>query len=219
MAQPAQDTEVKSSTKPQQPSIKKAVSNQNEQFCVRNLFGGAFQISLPSQFIDLSNFRLVPDHQEVWSDAHRDQSIIVELVEFVEGEKDGDAAKYHFNDIAETSNSMETKIVSSGVFASNTLSVATKYHCSWTFGTQKVSKGRDGTKKANVIALYLVLIRLKQYGTDLLISFNAPIRIHEESQAKSAKNAVQSPEVSLQLFKQIVSTFNIKDLSIFNVEE
>ena len=126
MAQPAQNTKnetsstINAESKAQEPSSQKnAVSDRNkQQLFVRNLFGGAFQISLPKQFVDLSNFRLVPDHQEVWSDGHRDQSIIVELVELVEDQKDEEAAKYHFNDIAQTSNSMENKIVSSGVFAS-----------------------------------------------------------------------------------------------------
>eukprot|EP01084_Bolivina_argentea_P107021 191382_1 len=190
--------------------------NNNEIFCVQKLFGGAFEISLPKRFIDLSNFRLVPDHQEVWSDAYTDQSIIVELVEMVTEQKDENASKYHYNDIAETSNSIETKIISSGIFESNSgFEVAKKYHCSWTFGTQKVSKGRDSNDKSNIIALYLVLIRLKEFGTDLLITFNAPIKIHDESQAKSAKNAVKPPQVTIQLFQKIVSTFKIKNLSIF----
>lgn len=193
-------------------------NKQKEIFCVQKLFGGAFEISLPKRFIDLSNFRLVPDHQEVWSDPHSDQSIIIELVEMVSNLKGEKAVKYHYNDIAETSNSLETKIVSSGVFPSNSFEIAKKYACSWTFGTQKVSKGRDSSDKANIIALYLVMIRLKQFETDLLISFNAPIKIHGQSQAKSAQNAVKPPQVTIELFKNIVSTFNIKDLSIFNVQ-
>eukprot|EP01084_Bolivina_argentea_P059751 109156_1 len=75
-------------------------NNEKEVFCVRKLFGGGFGISLPERFIDLSNFRLVPDHQEVWSDAHTDQSIIIELVERVNEQKDENAAHYHYYDIA-----------------------------------------------------------------------------------------------------------------------
>ena len=137
------------------------------------------------------------------------------MVTNLDGEE---AAKYHYNDIAETSNSIETKIVSSGVFASNSFEIAKKYSCSWTFGTQKVSKGRDSSDKANIIALYLVLIRLKQFETDLLISFNAPIKIHTKSQAKSDKDTVKPPKVTIELFKNIVSTCKINNLSIFNVE-
>ena len=196
-----------------------AEDGSKNAMCVQKLFGGAFVISLPKRFIDLSDFRLVPDHQEVWSDAHQDESVIVELVERVSEQKDDKAAAYHFNDIAETSSSSETKIVSAGVFAASSFEMAKLYHSSWTFGTQRVSKGRDGADKANVIALYLVLIRLKQFETDLLISLNAPIQIHADSQAKSAKNAVKPPQETLQLFKRIVATFKIKDLSIFNVQK
>ena len=214
MAQPLKQEEEDQKNQDQTTDNNK----QKEIFCVQKLFGGAFEISLPKRFVDLSNFRLVPDHQEVWSDPHSDQSIIIELVEMVQNMDGEKAVKYHYNDIAETSNSSETKIVSSGVFASNSFQIAKKYTCSWTFGTQKVSKGRDSSDKANIIALYLVMIRLKQFETDLLISFNAPIKIHDESQAKSAQNTVKPPQVTIELFKNIVSTFNIKDLSIFNVE-
>lgn len=204
---------------------KQVTNNDNsynvEQLFKQKLYGGAFEISLPKRFVDLSNFRLVPDHQEVWSDPHTDQSIIIELVERVniDNEKEK-AVKYHYNDIAETSKSIETSIVSSGTFKSNSWEIAKKYNCSWTFGTQKVSKGRDTPNKANIIALYLVLIRLKEFDTDLLISFNAPIKIHQQSQAKSAKDSVKPPQVTIQLFKQIISTFNIKDLNgIFGVDQ
>jgi hypothetical protein len=48
------------------------------------LFGGAIRIaSLPSRFKDLSDFRQVPDHQEVFSDPESDQTVIVEINEAV----------------------------------------------------------------------------------------------------------------------------------------
>merc|ERR1712039_808304 len=190
---------------------------EENAFVMRKLYGGAFEIGLPQRFVDLSSFRLVPDHQEVWSDAHSDQSIIIELVEppRVKDQTDVEAIQYHFNDIAETNNSVQTKIVSVGTFKQDSFALAKQFRCLWTFGTQKASKGRDSAEKANTIAFYLVLIRMKQFDTDLLISFNAPIEIHKDSQAKSAKDAVETPQVSLKLFQQIVSTFSIKNFSIF----
>ena len=194
-------------------------SVKEDAMCVQKLFGGAFEISLPARFIDLSSFRLVPDHLEVLSDAHADQSVIIELVERVSEEKDSSAAQYHFKDIAAVHSSSATSIVSAGEFKASEFAIAKQFHCSWAFGTQRVSKGRDGADKANVIALFLVLIRLKRFETDLLISFNAPIQIHAHSQAKNAKSAVKPPQQSLQSFKRIIATFKIKDLSIFDVQQ
>lgn len=46
----------------------------------RNCFGGAIDLSLPSRFIDVSDFRPIPDNQEVFTDADLDQSLIIEIV-------------------------------------------------------------------------------------------------------------------------------------------
>jgi hypothetical protein len=51
---------------------------------VRELYGGAMRIMLCSRFQDLSDFRLIPDHQEVFSDANTDQSVIVEINEMLQ---------------------------------------------------------------------------------------------------------------------------------------
>jgi hypothetical protein len=44
------------------------------------LFGGMAIIELPDRFGDVSDFRPVPDHQEVLADASTDQSIIIEIL-------------------------------------------------------------------------------------------------------------------------------------------
>lgn len=46
----------------------------------RELFGGAIGMCLPTRFVDISDFRPIPDHQEVFSDANMDQSLIVEVL-------------------------------------------------------------------------------------------------------------------------------------------
>ncbi|KAL0047957.1 hypothetical protein WJX82_004231 [Trebouxia sp. C0006] len=53
----------------------------DEQLITRALFGGAIEMSLPQRFVDVSDYRPVPDHQEVWTDATLDQSVILEIVE------------------------------------------------------------------------------------------------------------------------------------------
>jgi hypothetical protein len=44
------------------------------------LFGGAISAQLPARYVDVSDFRPVPDNQEVWTDADKDESVIVEIV-------------------------------------------------------------------------------------------------------------------------------------------
>lgn len=46
------------------------------------LYGGAMSLEIPSRLVDISAFRQVPDHQEVFADADTDQSVIVEINEY-----------------------------------------------------------------------------------------------------------------------------------------
>lgn len=47
----------------------------------RELFGGGLSIKVPKDFKDVSAFRQVPDHQEVFVSSESDDSLIVELLE------------------------------------------------------------------------------------------------------------------------------------------
>ena len=44
------------------------------------LFGGMVSMDVPTRMEDVSNFRPVPDHQEIYTDANSDQSVIIELL-------------------------------------------------------------------------------------------------------------------------------------------
>lgn len=73
------------------------------------LFGGAITTVIPESFVDASNFREVPDNQEVFvsmSDDDGDVSIIVDILERVElegavseGDEDMKAMEVHFSDV------------------------------------------------------------------------------------------------------------------------
>jgi hypothetical protein len=47
----------------------------------RELFGGAFRCAIASSFEDISQFRDVPDNQEVFADAETDCSVTIEITE------------------------------------------------------------------------------------------------------------------------------------------
>ena len=47
----------------------------------RPLYGGMVDLLVPQSMTDVSDYRPVPDHQEVFSDGLTDQSLIVEIVE------------------------------------------------------------------------------------------------------------------------------------------
>jgi hypothetical protein len=75
------------------------------------LFGGALNVVLPSGWLDCSDARPVPDHQEVWLEAEgHSRSIIIEILERAEEASDDKCAIYHFVDIAEANGAAEQRI-------------------------------------------------------------------------------------------------------------
>ena len=55
---------------------------------------------MSSRLVDISRFRPVPDHQEVFSDVDTDQSLIVELLGFEADKSNTDNIEYCFRDLA-----------------------------------------------------------------------------------------------------------------------
>ena len=51
-----------------------------EEIAERDLFGGAVVMACPARLTDVSDFRPVPDNQEVFADGSRDQSLVFEIV-------------------------------------------------------------------------------------------------------------------------------------------
>ncbi|XP_026576323.1 ran guanine nucleotide release factor [Pseudonaja textilis] len=162
----------------------------DEQLQESHLFGGAFSACLPPGSLDISEMRQVPDNQEVFVHPSTDQSIIVELLEYQAGVPDENAARYHFEDIAGSSANLE--ILSQDQFAPSLLAFE---GCSSTWqltGRQKIAKFNEDAK--NDVCVHLVLLRLPQYGTDLLVTFNDPTWINPLS-----TSAVQNTDVPLAL--------------------
>lgn len=48
---------------------------------IRELFGGALTVSVPESYVDASNFRQIPDNQEVFVSENSDNSFIIEILE------------------------------------------------------------------------------------------------------------------------------------------
>ncbi|KAJ0816607.1 putative ran-interacting Mog1 protein [Helianthus annuus] len=87
-----------------------------EQFPQRQLFGRAISTTFPLRFQDVSNIREVPDHQEVFVDPARDESLIIELLEMKHDLADNASATWFLQDLA-TEQAAEGNIVNFLSFA------------------------------------------------------------------------------------------------------
>ena len=164
-----------------------------EPTTVRPLFGGAITTELPERYVDVSDFRPVPDNQEVWTDASKDESVVVEIVERVAvGPSDDEgAAAWFFRDLAEVNGASASEILGvrdlsvddlpsvNGPFAAASACV----------GRQVMSKGRDGVEAANVVEVIVANVRLVQVETDLLVTLNRALVVADGSQAAAQTGA------------------------------
>ena len=84
-------------------------------------------------------------------------------------------------------------------------------------GTQAVGKSREGADALNKIHVQLLVVRLPQHGTDMLITLNTPIYISEQSAAaKEAGAGYKEHHLdAAALFQNIIFSLKIIDWSLF----
>ena len=124
----------------------------DEALVPRQLYGGAAQLAFPQRFVDLSDFRPIPDHQEVFSDAALDQSLVVEVVEHQTNLRDGDAAAFFFHDQAEHNDAQHSQIDEQRVLQPHDLPhLPPGCFKALVVGQQAVAKGRQGSSALNKV--------------------------------------------------------------------
>ncbi|KAI3630205.1 hypothetical protein MIR68_011640 [Amoeboaphelidium protococcarum] len=215
------------------------IDNQND----RQLFGGAMKCSVPSSYQDVSEFRQVPDNQEVFADTKSAASIIIELIDtssvpeeftFASQRSDSttvnanDPALIHFQVLAEDNQCVpdNATVLHQSQLESNCL-IATEGD---TFvrvvvGMQRIQKFNQ--TRLDQVLIMLCVFRLQQHNTDIVLSMNLPLV--DDSQANQAcqlnwDQAISGSgmtrdedEVSsaVQTFVRLIKSFQLVDSSIF----
>ncbi|XP_021771516.1 probable ran guanine nucleotide release factor [Chenopodium quinoa] len=186
------------------------------------LFGGAISMTFPARFQDLSNVREVPDHQEAFADPSRDESLIVELLELKQEVADEGSAVWFLQDLAREQDAEGGMLIEQsgvlevpGLCYRSTPAVVTS-----AVGQMAISKGRQGREAQNIVRVYLANLRLKEVGTDILITAYEPVVISESAGIVGA-GVVSPAEQSgcmpmAEVFKLSVSSFKVNDWSLFN---
>lgn len=196
----------------------------NELCPERPLFGGAISSAFPQRFQDASNIRQVPDHQEVFVDPSRDESLIFELLDFKPDVGDVGSASWFLHDLAREQDAQGFKLIEQsnvidvpGLSYRNIPSVATT-----AIGEMAISKGRQGREAQNLLKVYVANIRLKGVETDVLVTAYEPILINPLSESANAVGsglAVPASQSGIMpmcdVIKQSLSTFKVNDWSLF----
>ena len=180
---------------------------------VASLYGGAITCSLPSQRVDISEVRQVPDHQEVFAHPNTDQSIMIELLEYQNVASGEEAVRVHYQEISQANKSSETVILSHEAVDTNGIDIENCDSCHYLSGTQKVAKFNESMEVSNLVRIHLVLYRLHTYGTDLIAVFNDPVAVSEGS---SSEKGGEGGKWELDQFKEVIKSLRIVDTTLFN---
>ncbi|KAG5504469.1 hypothetical protein JKF63_04921 [Porcisia hertigi] len=201
-----------------------------------NLYGGAMRIRLPTTMVDVSGFRQVPDHQEVYNDADTGTSLIVELLSRQTHIQNAEAGPLFYHDLAkdngcslEDISQEETWVLSPSAYphlATATAPVvgaasgsAAPQPCDFaclTTGLQRISKFSNERGKENTVFVGLAVLRFTPpISTEVLISLSCPAELHPESSEATVVKRLLTEQERLQVLEMAVASLEVVDWGLF----
>lgn len=165
--------------------------------------------------IDVSQMRDVPDSQEVFlieQPNELDQSIIFDLLEYVEGDNLAEALAVHLEDILDNPAIFLAPLESG---------VNSKIDCEMHFFLVKPAL-TEREKSEIKLFMYIALLRVKKTKTDIVVTMNVPCdygALDQETFLAEAQNILQ-PHVSVlgqayTVIKTAASSMSINDWDLF----
>ena len=190
---------------------------------VRPLYGGAMTAQIPEGWLDVSDMRQVPSHQECWQDPTTGALLVVEILDYQTSVTNDVAAQYFYQDLAEANGVPESDRQFSVLPANKDLTLAGDSSSSSTIclgkGLQKIQQGKEydasGNKRdlpeGHWVQIDLAVIRLPKFTTDMLVTLSSP------TPTSPPQANTQSGETlhSSHLFQMILSSIHIQDWSLF----
>ncbi len=168
-------------------------------FAQKELFGGALTCFLPLNVLDASDVRQVPDNQEIFLNSSVDQNIIFDILETPDENVMGHAATFHYREIIDDHSSDEASL---RILSTDSILLDSSQFCPNCPMTVSSVVGLSSAD--SVMILSLVVFRLPQFRTDIVVSFN-----------DSSSNSESPQKWSLETFQAVLRFFRLKDTSLF----
>jgi len=165
---------------------------------IADFYGGAIKFPVPETFRDVSDFRAVPDYQEVWFSPPKNESYICELLALDEERDLIPNIKQRFADLAVSNNvrPQDVHIYFAKVLPATAKNPKLPSDASLTLlvGCQKAAKFNEaekfGESALKHVDIIMVNLRIPSAQTDLLLTWNVP---HELMHVKSTDRAAPAP--------------------------
>ena len=191
----------------------------------RDLYGGAITVELPKEYIDASDLRQVPDHQEVFLSPTTLTSIIFEINEFVQKQNDAAAVHFHFKDvIAESDRVAQDVSEPTKVMMPNaSLKDFPAYVLQGGIVSSEVDKNAPSNlpiewqqspeMKEQLTRVFQLVVRMEKYETDLCVRINMPMK-----EMLSREDVAKEEAFAKGMLEKIVESLEVKDFGLFATE-
>jgi Ran-interacting Mog1 protein len=194
-------------------------------FTTRELYGGAITAQLPEDYIDASDLRQVPDHQEVFLSPKTLTSVIFEINQYVKTTNDANAVHFHFNDVIPNEDRLAGDLAAPTQVEMTNPSVKDflAYFIQGTIVSPEADKKAPSTlpidwqqnpeTKDVLTKAYQLVVRMAKYETDLCIRINVPLK-----EMLAQEDASKEEDYVKGMTEKIVATFDVKDFGLFGAE-
>ncbi|KAF1973547.1 Mog1p/PsbP-like protein [Bimuria novae-zelandiae CBS 107.79] len=174
------------------------------------LYGGAITVDLPAAYGDASQIREVPDHQELYLDENGYTGVIFEILEYVDNLTDAEALQYHFADLVDGTGDSTNMLEQSHATMAK-VSNKPVYTLSFIQTPPPPDRPR---KTPDFVAILLLLLRLKEQGTDIMVTINIPHYPGEYEKAGAGEKTALMREGD-EVAKKVLETFEVRDWGLF----
>ena len=171
----------------------------------------------------MSDFRHVPDHQEVWADADSDQSVVIEVLERQDAVADADIARYLFDDLAAANEASESAAHGAAAEVPPARRGALPADAPvWSLrGTQRVAKHREDAAASNAIHVAMGVVRLAPVASELCVTVSCPTDVSPLSSSAHAAAAAAAAGGSAAIatadatLREVLASMQIRDMGLF----
>ncbi|KAF9426427.1 hypothetical protein BGZ94_006537 [Podila epigama] len=193
----------------------------------QELYGGAITMNLPRKFGNISHIREVPDHQEVFVNVDEDQSVIVEILQLASEAPDDACAAFHYQQLAEDNDAEESSTIQNVSILSNAelpgWPAEAKIYL--LLGQQRIAKfneqqrqqeqgGAGAVDTRNLVQIMMVVVRLPRQETDIVISYNVPLKISAASSSHEVAHEGDIREAEVW-FRNLIASFKVREWGLF----
>jgi hypothetical protein len=189
---------------------------------LRQLFGGALACALDARFEDASTlFPSIPDHQEIFVDRARDETVIVELVDAIDDRTGPSLGAFAFEDACDECDAIERRLVTSTSVSAASGRGDGVGEIVVVYGVMRASKSRS--TDVNDVDVWGAIVRLPRANTDVLVWHCRPFAFAGSATTPGGDDAAPSDETRVrrgdetpsEALRGVVETFEVRDWGLF----